>query len=362
MLVKNLHTVHVEITNKCNAKCPGCERHNTPNGEVHPELLMNPTEYSVDDFKNYFSNETIYKKEFYFGGTVDEPLMNKNVVDISEHILSNGGRVTIETNTGANTVETFTRLGKLSKQYDNKLHMLFSVDGMENTNHLYRVNVKWPKVIENMKAYSSTEGSCTWQYLVFDHNYDDIEEAKKLAKELDIELILRQNVRNTKPWISISKSKNKETKKIETKTFKVKSTDKFTHPELKNEKDRIKLQVLQEDKKVDIFKETKNIHCRMVHSGEVFIAWDKRVWPCCWFASDSFARYKYFDKLDQEFGKDWNSLANHSLQQVLDHKYYATILEQSWNNPEFKDYYYPFCYRKCGDKASTDDYFRKKVN
>ena len=100
----------------------------------------------------------------------------------------------------------------------------------------------------------------------------------------------------------------------------------------------------------------------MVHSGEVFIAWDKRVWPCCWFASDSFARYKYFDKLDQEFGKDWNSLANHSLQQVLDHKYYATILEQSWNNPEFKDYYYPFCYRKCGDKASTDDYFRKKVN
>ena len=105
MLVKNLHTVHVEITNKCNAKCPGCERHNTPNGEVHPELLMNPTEYSVDDFKNYFSNETIYKKEFYFGGTVDEPLMNKNVVDISEHILSNGGRVTIETNTGANTVE-----------------------------------------------------------------------------------------------------------------------------------------------------------------------------------------------------------------------------------------------------------------
>ena len=38
----------------------------------------------------------------------------------------------------------------------------------------------------------------------------------------------------------------------------------------------------------------------MIHKGEIFVALTKRVWPCCWFASDSFARYDYFKKLDEK--------------------------------------------------------------
>ena len=34
MLVKNQKTIRVEITNKCNARCPGCER--TVDGDTHP--------------------------------------------------------------------------------------------------------------------------------------------------------------------------------------------------------------------------------------------------------------------------------------------------------------------------------------
>ena len=227
MIVDNLDTIRVEITNKCNARCPGCER--TVDGDTHPELKNNVVEYTLDDFKNMFPQDMVHGKEFYFGGTVDDPMMNKNVYDICEYVISNQGQVTLETNTGANTADTYTKLGQLSYESNGKLHVYFSVDGLEKTNHLYRVNVMWTKVLENMKAYSSSKGKCTWQYLVFDHNYDDVSKAKELAQELGIDLVLRQNVRNVKPWISKTKVKNKETKKIETKTFEVKTTEKFEH-------------------------------------------------------------------------------------------------------------------------------------
>lgn len=348
MLVKNLKTIRVEITNKCNARCPGCER--TVDGDTHPLLKSNPVELTVEQFKKMFPAEIIdAQKEFYFGGTVDDPLMNNNVYEICEYIINNDGTVKLETNTGANTVETFEKLGKLSKQSNNRLNIKFSVDGLEKTNHLYRVNVKWSKVLENMKAYISQGGSCYWQYLVFEHNYNDIEKAKDLAKELGITLVLRQNVRNIKPWVSKIKTKNKETNKIETKTFEVKTTEKFVHPELKK---AVEVRDTPQPQK-------KSINCLMIHQGEVFIAWDLRVWPCCWFASDSFARYEYFKQLDSQLGNTWNSLKYNSLQEILDHKYYSTILRESWTNPKFEQYYYPFCYRKCGDNNARTHYHRE---
>lgn len=349
MLVKNLKTIRVEITNKCNARCPGCER--TVDGDTHPLLKSNPVELTVEQFEKMFPTNIVAGKEFYFGGTVDDPLMNNNVYDICEYVIDNKGMVNIETNTGANTTETFKKLGKLSRKSNKNLHVHFSVDGLEETNHLYRVNVKWSKVLENMKAYVSENGYCTWQYLVFDHNYDDIEKAKELAKELNIPLVLRQNVRNIEPWISKTKVKNKETKKIETKTFEVKTTDKFSHPELEKVVDvRDKPQPTK-----------KSINCLMIHQGEVFVAWDSRVWPCCWFASDSFARYDYFKKLDEKLGNTWNNLQYNTLDQIVEHEYYATILKESWTNPKFKEYYYPFCYRKCGDNNARTHYHREFV-
>ena len=354
LLVKDLDTIHIEITNKCNARCPGCER--TVNGDTHPFLKANPVEWTLSDFQHKFPKESIIDTEFYFGGTVDDPLMNSHVYDITKYIIDNDGSAIIETNTGANTAETYKKLGKLS--YDSKkLFVKFSVDGLEHTNHLYRVNVKWQKVMENMKAYISEKGSCQWQYLVFDHNYDDTENAKKLAKDLGVDLVLRQNVRNVKTWTSKIKSKNKETKKIETKEFKVKTTPKFQHPEL----NKVATGIFKKENPVTI-KQKKSINCLMVHQREIFVAWNSRVWPCCWFATDSFARFDYFKKLDEKLGTNWNNLKYNSLSEILQHEYYAKILQESWTNPTFKEYYYPFCYEKCGDNNARTNYVREYLN
>ena len=366
--VEQLTAIHVEITSKCNARCPGCLR-TTDDGDVLSILSHNPTELSLNQFQTYFPKNIVKNKEFFFGGTIDDPMMNKNVYDICEYVIHNQGEVVIETNTGANTKETYEKLGKLSVAYPDKLKMFFSVDGTQETNHLYRVNVKWEKVLENMKAFVETGAKGKWQYLVFDHNYDDIKNAKEIANELGIELVLRQNTRNTQSWVSKSKVKNKETKKIETKTFEVKTTEKFTHKETST---RDKIQVMSEVPfsstslrrmskhgliRGEVPYQEKNISCYLYHSKEIFVAWDMKVWPCCYFAGKNLERKNYFLDLELEFGTEWNDITKHSLEDILKHEYYDKLLYLSITSREQSKYYNPsVCFANCGSKGIRKGY------
>tara|TARA_B100000029_G_C17574428_1_gene957704 strand:- start:298 stop:1350 length:1053 start_codon:yes stop_codon:yes gene_type:complete len=346
--LNNIKKFDIEITNKCNARCPGCIR--TVNGDTHPLLKQNITEWSMEDFSNLIPKDIINGKEFIFGGTVDDPFMNKNIIPITKYILDNGGSIEIHTNTGANTEKTFKEMGRLSKE-SGRLLVIFSVDGFEKTNHLYRVNVNWNKVVENMKAYTIAEGNCEWEYLVFDHNYDDIEKARRFANDLGIKFILRQNVRNNHSWVS--KSKVKEKGEIVTKEFEVKTTDKFKHPETE--------EVVKYNDKLKVSKkEGQSIYCKMYHDKSVFVDWNYKVWPCCWFATENFEQHEYFHMLIDQFGETWNSLRHHTWNEILGHDYYSKLLYQSWNGQQ-SDYYNPTCFKQCGDNASRQSYKKEQL-
>ena len=66
----------------------------------------------------------------------------------------------------------------------------FGIDGLEDTNHLYRRNVKFNKVIENAKAFIEMGGKAQWNWLVYKHNEHQIPQARKLADEIGFEDIL----------------------------------------------------------------------------------------------------------------------------------------------------------------------------
>ena len=54
----------------------------------------------------------------------------------------------------------------------------------EDTNHVYRRNVKVNKIIENTMSFISTGARAHWDMLVFEHNKHQVEESKALAKEM----------------------------------------------------------------------------------------------------------------------------------------------------------------------------------
>ena len=62
--------------------------------------------------------------------------------------------------------------------------MWFSIDGLKNTNELYRRKLEWEKLMRNASAFIEAGGVAYWDMLVFKHNEHQIEEVRQLAKNM----------------------------------------------------------------------------------------------------------------------------------------------------------------------------------
>ena len=329
----------IEITSKCNARCPGCSR--TVDGKTHPNL--NIIEISLDEFKNIFVPKVIRQRHFGFSGVFGDPGMAKDLLPICEYLLEHGAeRVYIDTNGGMQTKLFWSSLGDLSAFYNKKLTVNFNVDGYESTNHIYRVNVNWNKLVENMTAYSNTGGRAVWQYIEFNHNSADIEDAKQLAQQLGFYFQLRRSTRNITPWISTVKTKNKTT------IHKISTTKQHS-------KSQQQIQIIDKIKNLQTVK-FNDINCRLIHQRHAYISHDQKLWPCCWYG-DMYSNnileaegYNKLRELEQKYCIDWNCLKNNSIDKIVKHDYYKQVLQQSWNPKH--DLHISKCIVHCGDHGS----------
>jgi MoaA/NifB/PqqE/SkfB family radical SAM enzyme len=63
-------------------------------------------------------------------------------------------------------------------------YVVFSIDGLEDTNSIYRVNVNWSKVMANAQAFIAAGGFAHWDMLVYRHNQHQVDQAQALAQEM----------------------------------------------------------------------------------------------------------------------------------------------------------------------------------
>ena len=101
-------------------------------------------------------------------------MMNPDIVQLTE--LFNSSNVT--TNGSCGRVDTYSNLARLGVQ------MTFSIDGLEDTNHIYRQDVVWSKVMERAKAFINAGGIAHWKFVVFKHNVHQIQSADRLSKKM----------------------------------------------------------------------------------------------------------------------------------------------------------------------------------
>ena len=74
----------------------------------------------------------------------------------------------------------------------------FGIDGLEDTNHIYRRNVDWDRLQKNFRAYIKAGGDAGWQFIVFPWNEHQIEEARQRSLDEGFATFaLVQTVRNT---------------------------------------------------------------------------------------------------------------------------------------------------------------------
>jgi len=179
--VGDVTEIDLECTTFCNLACPECNR---TLDEDNLSSILNTTHITLENCKTWFKpNELINLTDVRFCGAIDEALMNPELTDILDFFLDEFKikYIDIRTNGAVRTPEFWT---KLVNHLPPKHIIVFGLDGLEDTLHIYRVGADYKKVINNAKAFIDAGGIASWQFIEFEHNKHQIEEAKQLAIEL----------------------------------------------------------------------------------------------------------------------------------------------------------------------------------
>ncbi len=175
--------LNIDSSSRCNLLCPGCHRTRTINDKDRSwEIMDMPMEY----FQALVRPENRIDALTY-NLTLSDPIYSGVLIQQLEHCatLEYQPRIIISTNGSGRNEKWWKQVADLLKPND---FVEFAIDGLEDTNHIYRVNAKWNSIMNGIK-YLKKYGKCRmgWRYVVFEHNYHQVDEAKKLAKFLQLD-------------------------------------------------------------------------------------------------------------------------------------------------------------------------------
>ena len=270
-----IRVVHLEPTQLCQASCPMCDRNK--NGGEENQYLTNSS-ISLDDFKKIFSKEFIEQlSNLYMCCNHGDPIFTPDCLDIMKYCRDINPKMSlsITTNGGARSPEWWEELASVVSFVN------FSVDGLEDTNHLYRQGVKWSNVETNMDAFISAGGYAKWTFIVFGHNEHQVEEAEQYSKLLGVkDFIIKKSGR----YVYSADMKKRETHQATNK--KGQKTQNLSQPK----QEKYKNKALQKDydpivKKhgsMEKYIEVAKIEPKCVKKKEIYVSATGEVYPCCW--------------------------------------------------------------------------------
>lgn len=258
--------LHLEPTDACNAACPQCARETDQTFDKN-----NLHHLTVDQINKLLIPGTIKQLDkMYMCGDYGDPAAGKHTLEIYKHFRSLNPNITLgmNTNGGLRTTDWWKDLGKIIKNKQD--YVIFSIDGLEDTNHIYRVNVNWSRVIENVEAFISAGGNAHWDMLVFEHNEHQVNECEKLARELGF------------------------------KWFRAKTSRRHTkHP----------VSFLNQPKGyLDPTIENGTINCQALEEKSLYISAQGKIFPCCWQGSTEYTIDKF-----AILQKSWNSIDSNKI-------------------------------------------------
>ena len=187
MIYTNIHTLELELSSSCNAGCCVCPRYIEHNNGLYEnpfaDLNQHLTVEIIEDIMTGFPMSDHVKVDCI--GTVGDPLANKNIVELVKRIVEHKPKceLQIHTNGSLRNTKTFSELASLVPLHSSR-KIVFSIDGLEDTNHLYRKNVSWDRVMANSQAFIKAGGRAEWKVVEFNHNKHQIKEIKELARSL----------------------------------------------------------------------------------------------------------------------------------------------------------------------------------
>ena len=262
-----LTQIHLEITNRCQASCPMCNRN--VHGGIENPLIRNQ-DWTLEDFKHILSHEVLDQLSgFYFCGNFGDPIINNSLVDMCRYAseYKPSLNIAVHTNGSARTTSWWQELARaLPKNH----RVIFALDGLADTHSIYRIGTNYNAIIKNAQAFISAGGKAEWCFIKFKHNEHQVEQARQLANEYGFTAF---SVKNSSRFIGSPKYEVRNS---------LGQPIYFLEPPTDNKMKFIDNEVVKNYKAIV---ESSEIECYVLQHKEIYIDAYKHVYPCCYLGS-----------------------------------------------------------------------------
>ncbi len=182
------------ITTYCQSKCPTCPRTDAETLELANFITLQHMPFPV--WMDVIDKVDWSTKTIQFCGEHGDPMMHP---DIEKFILAGTARawqVMINTNGGIRKKEWYREIyDKVEDQDYGELCFTFAIDGLtQETNEKYRIDVDFDRAWENFLTCAENHSRLTyWDFLVFEHNWHELEDVIRIGKELEVNMDIKVN-------------------------------------------------------------------------------------------------------------------------------------------------------------------------
>jgi len=344
--ISDIKVVHLEITQNCQASCPMCDR-NINGGSVNPHINLD--ELSFSDIKQIFPINFIKQLDrMYMCGNLGDPIIARDTLDVFRYFRQYNDRIwlSMNTNAGAREAEWWIDLARI---FGRNGSVTFSVDGIKS-NHIYRQGVVWENVERSMRSFIGAGGRARWDYLIFEHNQHELEDAREFSKQLGFEKFIEKKSGRFVTTDTLPKQNHQAKDRKGNDTIDLKKPDqKFQNNALKTQNT-----LIEKYGSMDRYYDVVHIDCKVKKENSIFITAEGLALPCCWTAG---RMYKWWHKdpkveqiwnfLDAVGGKDAINVKTNGLQKVFNSGIFE-LIQSSWNKPSCSSGKLKVCSMKCG--------------
>ncbi len=313
-------SIHLEVNSVCNAMCPMCYDRNYIDDDQNVKRLENNCNYQVSfsEFKRWFSNDFFMEhsiKKLTICGTESEPTLNNDLEKMIKYIKEKqpSTLIRISTNGSTHNETWWENFGNNLKQFKKTIQIIVGIDGIGTNHERYRLNTNYYQIIKNMQAFINGGGRAVWQFIVFDHNQEDLNAAKEIALKMGFYDFI------AKYSNYLSREKRRElTFKWKGKTIQLKSSE-------ANELNEKQMNT------------SCNIDCYSKQMKEIFISYKGIVYPCSWIKSSLKGSYGLTETENslnvlKQFSVREASIHQKGINDILNDKSKWLDLQESWED------------------------------
>ena len=168
-------SLHIELTNRCFLECPACPR--TQWRELTRRPLVK-TDLDIDllaKFLDCAGGQDI--DTLVLCGDYGDCIYSPNLLPFMDRFRHK--KFTIVTNGSRRNLDFWHEFNSKLTSQD---IVIFSIDGLESSNHLYRRNSHWSSIMEGLDIVCQGPAQVIWKTIIFSFNQQHLDEMKVMAE------------------------------------------------------------------------------------------------------------------------------------------------------------------------------------